>query len=231
MPDESESPLPDPGSPGGRPLRVLVVDDHPLFRRGLSHLLAQHGFDVVAALERGEDAPAVARELHPEVTLMDTRMPGLTGPEATRLVLAVSPGTRVVMLSATAGEADLRAALAAGACGYLLKSSGGPVIAEAVREAARGHAPLSPAVASVLVEQLRATTVEPAPPDPRAATLSDRERDILTLLAAGEDNQAIGDALFISPLTVKGHVSAILAKLGLVNRVQAAVFAARNDLV
>jgi DNA-binding NarL/FixJ family response regulator len=231
MHDDPESPLPNPAPPGTSRLRVLVVDDHPLFRRGLGHLLGDHGFELVGALERGEDAPAAVREHRPEVVLMDTRMPGLSGPEATRLVLAVAPATRVVMLSAAAGETDVRDALAAGACGYLLKSSGGPVIAEAVREAARGHAPFSPAAASVLVDHLRATSAEPAPPDPRAESLSDRERDILTLLAAGEDNQAIGDALYISPLTVKGHVSAILGKLGLVNRVQAAVFAARNGLM
>jgi DNA-binding NarL/FixJ family response regulator len=163
---------------------------------------------------------------------MDQRLTDVSGPEATRLILAEAPWTRVVAISAFGAEADLRAALAAGSAGYVLKSARPGEVAAAVRAAAAGQAPISPAVAVHLVEHFRRT----AAPKLTAKTaaligeLSEREREILALLAAGHDNATIAERLFISPHTVKGHVATILSRLGVANRTQAAVYAVRHGL-
>jgi DNA-binding NarL/FixJ family response regulator len=217
---------------GDDELRVIVVDDHALFRRAICDSLETRGFTVSAALELGEDALPAALEHRPHVVLMDQRLPGLSGPEATRLILAEVPDTRVVAISAFSSIADLGAALSAGAAGYMLKSATPDELAAAVRAAAAGDTPLSPAAANHLVAHFRRTT----PSEPRAAAavlieqLSDRQREILGLMVAGHDNGAIAELLVISPHTVKGHVSGILGALGVSNRIQAAVLAARHGL-
>jgi DNA-binding NarL/FixJ family response regulator len=216
----------------GEELRVVVVDDHAFFRRALSAALTQRGFAVRADVELGADALPATLTHRPHVVLMDQRLPDLSGPEATRRILAEAPLTRVVAISGRGAEAELYAALTAGSVGYLLKSAPPDAIAAAVHAAAAGHTPVSPAVAGPLVAHFLRTA-----PDVRlretvvvSEQLSDREREILVLLAAGHVNRAIADALFVSPHTVKGHVSAILTKLGVANRIQAAVYAARHGL-
>jgi DNA-binding NarL/FixJ family response regulator len=219
-------------TPDGEQLRVVVVDDHPYFRRAVSAALVQRGFSVPAQAERGAQAVAATLTHRPHVVLMDQRLPDLTGAEATRRILADAPQTRVIALSAQGGEEDVYDALAAGSVGYVLKSASPDAVAAAVRAAAAGHTPLSPAVARPLLEHfVRAAAVLHEPAAGIAAQrLSARERQILALLAAGHDNRAIAAALFVSPHTVKGHVSEILGKLGVANRVQAAVYAARHGL-
>jgi DNA-binding NarL/FixJ family response regulator len=216
----------------GDQLRVVVVDDHALFRRALRQSLELRGFAVRAEVELGQQAFAATLEHHPHVVLMDQRLPDLSGAEATRLILAAAPLTRIVAISASGGEAALHEALAAGSAGYVLKSAGPDEIAAAVRAAAAGHTPISPAVAAHLVEHFQRTAAAKRPPLSAmlAEQLSDREREILALITAGHDNRAIADTLFISPHTVKGHVSTILSRLGVANRIQAAVYAARHDL-
>lgn len=216
----------------GDQLRVVVVDDHALFRRALRHSLELRGFAVPAEVKLGEHALAATLEHRPHVVLMDQRLPDLSGAEATRLILTAAPLTRIVAISASGGEAALHEALAAGSVGYVLKSAGADEIAAAVRAAAAGHTPISPPVAAHLVEHFQRTTAAKRPPLSAilAEQLSDREREILALITAGHDNRAIADTLLISPHTVKGHVSTILSRLGVANRIQAAVYAARHDL-
>jgi DNA-binding NarL/FixJ family response regulator len=216
----------------GEQLRVIVVDDHALFRHALRGALELGGFDVCADVELGEQALAATLEHRPHVVLMDQRLPDLSGPAATRLILAEAPLTRIVAISAFGGEADLREALAAGSSGYMLKRATPEELGAAVRAAAAGETPVSAAVAVHLVEYFRRAAVsELPPPDTSVAEqLSGREREILALLTAGHDNRTIAETLFISPHTVKGHVSTILSTLGVANRTQAAVYAARHGL-
>lgn len=213
-------------------VRVVVVDDHALFRRGMTTLLQDHGFAVCAGVGLGADALAAARAQRPDVVLMDQRLPDMSGPEVTRRILEELPLTRVLAVSASGSESDLRAALLAGAAGYLLKRTSADEIAAAVRATAAGETPISPGVAGYLVAHLRRseTVQEAVPPSAPAASLSEREREILALITAGHDNNVIAESLFISPQTVKGHVSAILRKLGVANRIQAAVHATRHGL-
>jgi DNA-binding NarL/FixJ family response regulator len=217
---------------GGEQLRVVVVDDHALLRRALRRSLERRGFAVLADVELGEHALAATLEHRPHVVLMDQRLPDLSGPEATRLILAEAPWTRVVAISAFGAEADLRAALAAGSAGYVLKSARPSEVAAAVRAAAAGEAPVSPAVAVHLVEHFRRTVAlkRPQRSTMPIGRLSEREREILALLVAGRDNATIAETLFISPHTVKGHVATILKELGVANRTQAAVYAVRHGL-
>lgn len=222
-----------PVAQDGEQLRVIVVDDHALFRHALRGALERSGFDVRAAVERGEQALAATLEHRPHVVLMDQRLPDLSGPAATRLILEQAPQTRVVAISAFGGEADLREALAAGSAGYVLKRATPEEIGAAVRAAAAGETPISAAVAGHLVEYYRRGTVSdlPLPGASVAEQLSGREREILALMTDGHDNRTIAETLFISPHTVKGHVSTILSTLGVANRTQAAVYAARHGLV
>lgn len=213
-------------------LRVVVVDDHAFFRRAISASLTRLGIAVSAQVELGAHALPATLQHRPHVVLMDQRLPDISGPEATRRILAAAPLTRVLALSASSGEQDLYEAVRAGSAGYLVKTASPEQIAAAIRAAAAGHAPVSPAVAAHLLEHYLRTRPAPLPPETvvPADQLSGREREILALLAAGHDNGAIAATLFLSPHTVKGHISAILIKLGVANRVQAAVYAARHGL-
>lgn len=214
------------------PLRVVVVEDHALFRRALRESLEARGIELCAEVELGGLVLAATRRHRPDVVLMDQRLPDLSGPDATRLILADAPLTRVLAISASGGAADLHEALAAGSAGYVLKSASPDEIAAAVRAAASGQTPISPAVALHLVAHFLRTTAVERPPEAivLARQLSDREREILALITAGHDNRAIAETLFLSPHTVKGHVSTILSRLGVANRIQAAVYAARHGL-
>ena len=212
-------------------IRVLVVEDHDLFRSGLRALLEEAGFEVA-------DAPGGAAALRrlvgfrPDVVVMDVNMPGMSGIEATRRIVEEAPRVAVLMLTIIADQDRVLDAVRAGACGYLLKDAELDEIVTAIHAAARGHSAIATRVAGALVSHVR-RTAEPAPEPAPAGwkALSAREREVLTLLTGGYDNAAIGRRLYLSPSTVKNHVSRLLDKLNVDNRVQAAAFAIRYGLV
>jgi DNA-binding NarL/FixJ family response regulator len=213
------------------PIRVLIVDDHDLFRIGLSSLLnAQEDFEVVAQASGGRRGIRLARELRPDVILMDMRMPDLSGEEATRAIVGHDPSIRIVMLTVASDEATVAGAVRAGAGGYLVKDSPIDDVADAVRAAARGDAWLSPRAAEALLDRVRAERAEPERDPFVLQVLTARELEVLRLLVQGRENSEIAAELGISNRTAKNHVSAILAKLALSNRVQAAVFAVQHGL-
>jgi DNA-binding NarL/FixJ family response regulator len=211
--------------------RVLLVDDHEIYRAGLRGLLEEQGIDIVGEAANGEAAVQLVEETHPGVVIMDLNMPGMGGIEATRRIATVSPLTRVVMLTVSSTAPDITDAVLAGACGYLLKSATTQEIVNGIGAASRGDALLSPSVAAKLLDRVREAPAPSAPPDPTQASLTDRELEVLKLLASGMDNADIGRTLFISPSTVKNHISSILLKLQIENRIQAAVYAVRSGLV
>jgi DNA-binding NarL/FixJ family response regulator len=177
----------------------------------------------------GAEAVALVRELAPDVVLMDLNMPGMTGVEATRRIAQIAPLTRVVMLTISADDSDVMDAVLAGACGYLLKDSPIHDLLHGIRAAAAGESLISPQVAATVLQRLRAATAPEAAAGVRAE-LSDRELDVLRLIASGKDNEEIARELAISPKTVKNHISNILVKLQVENRIQAAVYAVRSGL-
>jgi NarL family two-component system response regulator LiaR len=209
---------------------VLVVDDHDRFREELRVALEDEGLDVADA-SSAEAALRQLRRWQADVVLMDLHMPGISGIEATRRVLEQSPETAVLVLTAAADEATVLGAVRAGAQGYLLKDADLAVIVAGIRAAASGESAVSPQIASGLLSHLRETGTRPSPRPTATPDLSARERAILTLLARGCDNAQIGDRLFLSSSTVKSQVSTLLRKLGVDNRVQAAVYAIRQGLV
>ena len=218
-------------APPKDPLRVIVVDDHDLFRSGLRRLLHEHDdLDVVADARRGDEAVQKAAELKPDVVVMDINMPGMSGVEATRVVLDASPDTAVLMLTVTSDENAVLDAVLAGASGYLLKDATLPEIVRGIRAAAAGESLIAPSVAVDLLERLRRHGAPDAPP-PVVPDISERELDVLRLVVAGCDNGEIGRRLHLSASTVKHHVSNTLEKLGVENRIQAAVMAVRLGLV
>lgn len=223
----------DPTTPDAAPLRIIVVDDHDLFRSGLRRLLDEHDdLDVVAAARRGDEAVQQAAELRPDVVVMDVNMPGMSGVEATRGVLAASPDSAVLMLTVTSDEGAVLDALLAGASGYLLKDATLPEIVRGIRAAAAGESLIAPAVAGELLTRLRSHAASAAPaPAAAAPELTPRELEVLRLVVAGTDNNEIGQQLHVSASTIKHHVSNVLEKLGVDNRIQAAVLAVRLGLV
>ena len=216
---------------GSSNTRVLLVDDHDIYRAGLRGLLVEQGVDIVGEAATGEAALEVVQEKAPNVVIMDLNMPGIGGIEATRRIATLSPLTRVVMLTVSSDQPDVLEAVLAGACGYLLKSATTQEIVAGIAAAARGDALLSPSIAAKLLERVRDTPPERPAPDPARAQLTDRELEVLRLLASGMDNSEIGHALFISSSTVKNHISSILLKLQIENRIQAAVYAVRAGIV
>lgn len=214
-----------------RPLRVMVVDDYDLFRRGLSTLLAaEPGIEVVGQASGGHSGVRLARELKPDVVLMDLRMPDMSGHEATRELLASLPSTRVVVFTVASDDRDVEVAIHAGACGFLSKDTPMDEVVAAVRAAASGAAWLSPRAADVVLGRVRQAKHEVVPPEDPINELTARELEVLQLIARGMENAEIADALSISPRTAKNHVSSILAKLGLPSRIQAAIHAVRRGL-
>jgi DNA-binding NarL/FixJ family response regulator len=213
----------------GDRVRVVVIDDHDLFRFGLVRLLKERGIDVVGQAGLAADGIRQVCDLNPDVALMDLTMPGMSGIEATQRLAATAPLVRVLVLTVAADEQSVADALLAGACGYLVKDAEIDHIVEGIRSAARGESSISPRIASQLVQRLR----EPASSEPRlpGAELTPRELEVLSLLARGVDNPGIARTLFVSQHTVKNHVSSILVKLQVENRIQAAVRAVRGDLV
>jgi DNA-binding NarL/FixJ family response regulator len=213
----------------GDGLSVVVVDDHEVFRRGLVTMLRERGIKVLADAGLAAEGMAQASELRPDVVLMDINMPGMSGIAATQRLSSTLPLTRVLVLTVVDDPRDVTDALLAGACGYVLKDSSVDEIVEGIRAARRGESLISPRIASQLVRRLRE-------PDELAECLSGseltpRELEVLEMLARGMDNPEIAQALYLSQHTVKNHVSSILLKLQVENRIQAAVRAVRGGLV
>jgi DNA-binding NarL/FixJ family response regulator len=223
----------EPGRPGAaaKSIRVVVVDDHELFRSGLVRLLTeQDGIEVVEEAADGERAVRVVGRVRPDVVLMDLGLPGISGIEATRHILEQMPGANVLVLTISDAERDITNAILAGARGYLLKESTLEEIIGGIRSAAIGQSTLSPRVAAGLLDRLRALE-QTGRAREGETELTERELEILGLIAAGKENAEIGAELVISSQTVKNHVSSILAKLQLDNRIQAAVHAVRRGIV
>ena len=212
-------------------LRVLVVDDHDLFRTGLRNLLEDEGVDVVGEAAGGAEALRIVRELAPDVVVMDLNMPGMGGVEATRQISSVAPLTRVVVLTISDQDDDVMDAIFAGACGYLLKDSSIQELIQGIRSAAVGEALISPSIAAKVLRRVRSATARPEIEKAIRGELSDREIEVLKLIANGKDNAQIAAELHISPKTVKNHISNILMKLQIGNRIQAAVYAVRSGIV
>jgi DNA-binding NarL/FixJ family response regulator len=212
-------------------VRVIVVDDHDLFRTGLRNLLEEQGVNVVGEAENGQTAIRLASELAPDVVIMDLNMPGLTGVETTRKLAGIAPLTRVVVLTISADDEDVMNAVMAGACGYLLKDSSIQDLIAGIRAAAAGESLISPQIAGKLLQRLRSQSTSEDAAATIRAELSDREIEVLKLIANGKDNAQIARDLFISPKTVKNHISNILMKLQIENRIQAAVYAVRSGIV
>ena len=208
-------------------IRLLLVDDQALFREGLHTLLSLHeDLQVVGEAGNGIEALAAADELRPDVVLMDLRMPVLDGVAATRRLLAAHPTTRVIVVTTFDDDELVFDGLRAGAVGYLLKDVSSDKLVEAIRAAARGESFLQPSIAAKgLAEfnRLERSAAPPPPPPPLAEPLSERELEILRLLAGGDSNKEIAAALFIAEGTVKNHVTNILGKLDARDRTQAAL--------
>jgi DNA-binding NarL/FixJ family response regulator len=212
-------------------LRVLVVDDHDLFRTGLRNLLEEQGVNVVGEAGDGEAAIRLAADLAPDVVIMDLNMPGVGGVETTRKLSGLAPLSRVVVLTISDDDDDVMNAVMAGACGYLLKDSSIQDLIGGIRAAAAGESLISPQIAAKVLQRLRAQSKDDDAAETIRAELSDRELEVLKLIANGKDNAQIAKELFISPKTVKNHISNILMKLQIENRIQAAVYAVRSGIV
>jgi NarL family two-component system response regulator LiaR len=210
-------------------ISLLITDDHALVRQGIRAFLElQPDLNVVGEAGSGEEAVRMAAELAPDVVLMDLVMAGIGGVEATRQVKQVSPHSQIIVLTSYHEDEYIFPALRAGALSYVLKDVGPDELADTVRKAARGESVLHPRVASRVVEELRGTRRD----TPNLFTdLSDRELEVLRLIADGLSNAEIANNLIISEKTVKGHVSNILGKLHMMDRTQAAVFAWQQGLV
>ncbi|MGA0610944.1 response regulator [Caldimonas sp. KR1-144] len=213
-------------------IKVMVVDDHTLFRRGLTALLVSDGrFEVVAEAGDAAKAQQLAAQLRPQVMLLDNHLPGARGVDALPDLLRAAPGMRILMLTMSEDERDLADAMRAGASGYLLKTSDSDELGDAIERAARGQSSVSAAMTAKLAAAFQFTAAasaqaEPAVPAHAIDSLSAREREILELIAAGRSNKEIARELAIAETTVKIHVQHILRKLQLSSRVQAAVVAA-----
>jgi DNA-binding NarL/FixJ family response regulator len=224
-------PEPTTTRPTAETLRVLLVDDHDLFRTGLRNLLEEQGVQVIGEAADGQQAIRMVRELAPDVVVMDLNMPGMTGVEATRQVTTLAPLTRVVVLTISDQDEDVMNAILAGACGYLMKDSSIQDLMQGIRAAAIGESLISPHIAAKVLQRMRATGTSEQDAETIRAELSDREIEVLKLIANGKDNAQIAGELHISPKTVKNHISNILMKLQIDNRIQAAVYAVRSGIV
>jgi DNA-binding NarL/FixJ family response regulator len=215
----------------GHCIRVLVVDDHDLFRIGLASLLgSEPDIEVVAQASGGRMGVRLADELRPDVVLMDIRMADLDGPAATREILERHPDMRIVTLTVASDDEDVATALRAGACGFVSKGTPIDNVVLAIRAASQGVAWLSPRAAEVVLARVRSDESQPEGDSLPIEDLSSRELAVLRLIARGMENAQIAAELGISPRTAKNHVSNILAKLGLPSRVQAAIYAVRRGL-
>jgi two-component system, NarL family, response regulator LiaR len=205
-------------------IRVLITDDHGVVRQGLRMFLSlDPDIEVVGEAENGQEALAMARELEPDVVLMDLLMPVMDGIEATRAIRSELPEVEVMALTSVLGDASVTGAIKAGAIGYLLKDTEAEELHRAIRGAAEGKVQLAPQAAARLVREVR-------PPE-SPEELTERESEVLKLVARGKANKQIASELFVEEKTVKTHVSSILRKLGVQSRTQAALHAVRTGLV
>ena len=227
-----------PAVPNAKPIRILVVDDHTLFRRGLTALLARDP-QVLVVGDAGDATEALrrAQELQPDLILLDNHLPGVNGVDALPALLEAAPKSRILMLTVSEDEADLAAALRAGASGYLLKTTEGDALVTAIVRTLQGHSVIAPEMTSKLVAAYRGAASQELVPtlaiteaSPLDA-LSPRERDILRGMAQGASNKEIARDFGIAETTVKIHVQHILRKLGVSSRVHAAVIASENGLI
>jgi len=214
------------------PLRILLVDDHVLFRKGVASLLeSQSEFSVIGEAGDGLEGLDKARSLRPDLILMDVTMPRCSGLEATRLITREMPDMRIVMLSVSDDDQDLITAVRAGAMGYLLKSIRPDELFARLRGIAEGEAPINRVMAAKILRELARTPAQPEPPPADwPPKLAEREREVLQCVAKGMTNREIGEALHIAENTVKNHVRSILDKLHLANRAQMAAYAVRARL-
>lgn len=215
-------------SDSDRPLRIFVVDDHEVVRRGLVAFLDRHErFEVVAEAGTCADAISQARKFVPDLVLMDVRLPDASGIEACRLVRDEFPAMPIVFLTSSPDEADVFAAIVAGARGYVLKQTRSAELVRTLEAVGRGDSLLDPGITGMVLERIRRMANGTDSDD--APGLTVREREILPLIAAGQTNKEIAAAVFLSDKTVKNYVSSILAKLGLDRRTQIPSFVARHD--
>jgi NarL family two-component system response regulator LiaR len=209
------------------PIRVLIADDHAILRKGIRALLGtEPDIEVVGETGDGLETVAQAEALHPDVILMDLVMPNMDGIEATRRITAEQPGVRILVLTSFAADDKVFPAIKAGALGYILKDSGPAELVQAIHQVHRGEPSLEPAIALKMLQELSHPSRRLPTPDP----LSEREMEVLRLLAQGKSNREIADQLVITELTVRTHVSNILGKLHLASRTQAALYALKEGL-
>ncbi|WP_051098725.1 response regulator [Sporichthya polymorpha] len=226
--------IPRQSGPPNEPIRVLIADDHVLFRRGLEMVLSQESdFALVGEAADGEEAVRKAADLLPDVVLLDVRMPKLSGIEAAAAIKEVAPVAKIIMLTISDEESDLYEAVKAGATGYLLKEISIEEVATGIRAVHEGQSLISPAMASKLLNEFASLIKK----DPRSSNrvpaprLTERELDVLRLVARGRNNREIARELFISENTVKNHVRNILEKLQLHSRMEAVFYAVREKLL
>ena len=208
-------------------IRVMIVDDHAIVRKGIRALLStEHDIQVIGEAGDGADAIAQAQALHPDVILMDLVMPKLDGIEATRQITANQSGARILVLTSFAADDKVFPAIKAGALGYLLKDTGPEALVRAIHQVHHGEPSLEPSIARKVLGELSHPPQEPLTADP----LTERELEVLRLVAQGKSNKEIAEQLVIADMTVRAHVSNILSKLHLASRTQAALYALREGL-
>jgi DNA-binding NarL/FixJ family response regulator len=214
-------------------LKILLVDDHPLFLEGIRNLLTARGLQVVGTAGDGLEALAQARALHPNLILMDVQMPRCDGLAATRMIKAEMPDVKIVMLSVSEDDADLFEALRSGACGYLLKNLDARVFFDLLARVMQGEAALAPGMTAKVLAEFARQSGGPAvsPESSPAPALSSRQMEILTLAAQGLTYKQVGEALYLSERTVKYHVGEILKRLHLKNRAQLIAYAVQMGWV
>ncbi len=211
----------------GEAIRVLVVDDHPVVRRGIRSLLAEEeGLEVVGEAANGKEALEQVEKLHPDVILMDLVMPEMNGVEAIQRITASHPEARILVMTSFAADDKVFPSIKAGALGYLLKDSDPEDLLRMIRQVYRGELSIHPTIARKVIQELNRPAQEPLTPSP----LTEREVEILQLLAQGVENKEIARRLVLREATVRTHVSNILSKLHLANRVQATLYALRKGI-
>lgn len=229
----SEDQAPDRAPDRARPLKVMVVDDHPMWRDAVARDLGEAGFEVVATAGDGEQAVRRARAARPDVLVLDLNLPGMPGVEVCRTLVGVGEEFRVLVLSASGEHADVLEAVKSGATGYLVKSASTEELVDAVRRTAAGDAVFTPGLAGLVLGEYRRLATEPAPataPDPGVPQLTDRETEVLRLVAKGLSYRQIAERLVISHRTVQNHVQNTLGKLQLHNRVELVRYAIERGL-
>lgn len=209
------------------PIRVLIVDDHPVVRKGIRSLLAEEqGIEVIGEAVNGRDALTQFEALNPDVTLMDLVMPEMGGVEAIGRITAAHPEARILVMTSFAADDKVFPSIKAGALGYLLKDSDPEDLIRMIHQVARGELSIQPSIARKVIQELKRPAIEPLTPSP----LTDREVEILQLIAQGVENKEIARRLYLREATVRTHVSNVLGKLHLANRVQATLYALKKGI-